>query len=65
MVPVALIIFGCIGLIVSVVGKNFFVGDADAMTSWDKPSSQWSGRLISFAAGIMLIAVGIKELIYN
>jgi hypothetical protein len=62
---IALILGGCTGLAVAAFGKNFSVGDADAMTSWDKPTSRWSGRLVSLIAGLMLLAIGIKLLILN
>jgi hypothetical protein len=61
---VVLIIGGCIGLIVAVKGKIFYVGDADAISSFNRRRSTWSGRLVSAIAGTLLIAVGIKLLFF-
>jgi hypothetical protein len=65
LIGIALIIGGCTGLAVAVFGKNFSVGDADAMTSWDKPRSRWSGTLVFLIAGLMLLAIGIRLLIIS
>ncbi|MBB5056203.1 hypothetical protein HDF16_000872 [Granulicella aggregans] len=64
-VAITLIIAGCAVLAVATFGKNFSVGDADAMTSWDRPRSRWSRRPVSLIAGLMLLGIGIKSLISN
>jgi len=65
LIGIALIISGCAGLTIAALGKNFSVGDADAMTSWNKPRSRWSGRLVFLIAGLMLLAIGIRLLILS
>ncbi len=56
------IILGAIGVILGVRGGRFYIGDSDAMTSFNRESSTRSGRTVFIIAGILLIALGIKFL---
>jgi hypothetical protein len=60
---IVFIVGGCIGILVAIFGKEFSVGDADAITSFNQKRSRRSGRLISLVAGLLLLAFGMKVLI--
>ncbi len=60
---IVFVIGGCVGVLVAIVGKEFWVGDADAMTSFNQRRSRRSGRLISLVAGLLMLAFGLKVLI--
>jgi hypothetical protein len=63
LIGIVFVLGGCTGLAVAAFGQNFTVGDADAITSFDRPASKWSSRLVSGIAGVMLLGFGIKCLI--
>jgi hypothetical protein len=65
MIAAALIVGGCIGIVVGFVGKEFYVGDADAISSFDRKSSTWSGRLVAILAGGVLLVGGIKLMFWG
>jgi len=58
------IIAGSVGIILAFMGKNFTSGDPDAISSFARPVSNRYGRLVSAIAGTMLIAFGIKFLLF-
>jgi hypothetical protein len=61
---VIFIIAGSVGIILAFIGKDFSAGDPDAMSSFGRPVSNRSGRLVCAIAGTMLIAFGIKFLLF-
>lgn len=62
---IVFVIIGCIGVVVGIVGKEFYVGGDDAIASFDRKSSRWSGRVVFILAGLLLIAFGIKFLLVD
>jgi hypothetical protein len=58
------IIAGSVAIILAVIGKNFTAADPDAMSSFARPVSNRSGRVVFAIAGSMLIAFGIKFLLF-
>ena len=58
------IIAGSVGIILAFIGKNFTAGDPDAISSFARPVSNRYGRLVSAIAGTMLIAFGIRFLLF-
>jgi hypothetical protein len=59
------IIAGSIAIVLAFIGKEFGISDPDAMSSFDRKSSKRSGGLVFAIAGIMLIAFGIKFLLFQ
>ena len=60
---VTFIIFGVLAIIAGAKAKQFYVGDADAITSWDRPRSKTSGRVIFFTVGALFIIFGVTALL--
>jgi hypothetical protein len=58
------IIAGSIGILLAFIGKNFTAGDPDAISSFTRPVSNKYGRIVCAIAGSMLIAFGIKSLLF-
>jgi hypothetical protein len=58
------IIAGSVGIIFAFIGKNFSAGDPDAISSFARPVSNRYGHLVCAIAGTMLIAFGIKFLLF-
>jgi len=56
-----LVLVGAIALGIAVAGKNFGVADADAISSFDRPSSGWSGKLVFALVGIAFLSIGFYE----
>ncbi len=56
-------ILGCALLLASFKVKGFFVSDPDAIASFARPRSKWSGQLIFVVVGIGMLAFGIKLLL--
>jgi hypothetical protein len=63
-VGVLFILMGCGGIAAGIFGRAYYVGDADASSSFKRRSSIGSGRAIFFVAGGLLIAFGDKTLLY-
>lgn len=61
---VIFIIARSVGIILAFIGKNFRAGDPDAMSSFARPVSNRYGRTVCAIAGIMLIAFGIRFLLF-
>ncbi len=61
---VIFIIAGSVGIVLAFIGKNFTAGDPDAISSFARPVSNRYGRLVFAIAGTMLIAFGIKFLLF-
>jgi hypothetical protein len=61
---VIFIIGGSVGIILAFIGKNFGTGDADAMSSFARPVSNRYGRVVCAIAGTMLLAFGIRFLLF-
>jgi hypothetical protein len=60
---IGFIVAGIIGVLIGIFGKEFSIGDPDAISSFDRKSSRRSGRVVFVLTGVLLIAFGFKSLL--
>jgi len=59
-----LVLAGCVGIACGIFAKNFYAADIATGAAYRQKSSTWSGRLVFIAAGLFLLAIGLKLLIW-
>jgi hypothetical protein len=64
-IGIVLIVFGCIAIAVGIRGGEFYAGGADGIGSFNQRSSKRSGRVVFILAGVGLLAVGVKILVFG
>jgi hypothetical protein len=61
-VGILLVIFGVLGILGGVFGKEFRAADVIALHEFKQKSFKWSGRLLFIVVGVGLVCIGIKLL---
>jgi hypothetical protein len=61
-VGILLVIFGVLGILGGVFGKEFYAADVIALHEYKQKRSKWSGRLLFIVVGVGLVCIGIKLL---
>jgi hypothetical protein len=56
---IVLILAGCVAIAIGVRGGQFYAGDPDAISSFNRKVSERSGRVVFILAGILLFVGGL------
>jgi threonine/homoserine/homoserine lactone efflux protein len=60
---IILIVLGCIAIAIGICGGEFYSGDPDAISSFNRKILERRGRIVAILAGLLLIAGGVKILV--
>lgn len=64
-VGIVIVLAGVGGIVGGIFGRDFFVGDADAISSFSERRSRRSGKTICITVGVLIIACGLKVLLFG